>query len=484
MYTNSLSVDKYEHPLINRYSSKEMNYIWSPKYKFSTWRTLWYILAESQQELGLNINDNQLTEMKENIHNIDFNMAADFEKKYKHDVMAHVHTYGNVAPLAKPIIHLGATSCYVGDNTDLIQMRESLCLIRNKLIKLIDVMSSFAMKYKDLPTLGFTHFQPAQLTTVGKRSCIWLHDILIDFNEINLMIKLIPARGIKGTTGTEATYLELFDGDHGKVKKLNELICNKIGFDNIIPISGQTYTRKYDYKIICILSGLAQSAHKMCSDIRLLSSLKEIEEPFEKSQIGSSAMAYKRNPMRCERVCSISKYLMSFTNTMSSVHANQWFERTLDDSACRRMVIPESFLSCDVIVNTLINIMDGIIVWPKVIESNIKRELPFMATEKILMQCVKNGGDRQELHEAIREHSINAGIQVKQYGEDNDLLKRIASDKRFNSIHSELNNIMNPLLFIGRASEQVDDFLNEYISIILENNKDVINNVKINNINV
>eukprot|EP01041_Mallomonas_annulata_P004199 gene4199-8351_t len=467
-------MDSYEHPLVSRYASKEMSYLWSPKKKFSTWRVLWLTLAESEKELGLSITDEQVEEMRGHIMDIDFELAEKMEAEFRHDVMAHVHTFGIACPSAKPIIHLGATSCYVGDNTDLIQMKESLMLVRKKLVKLLKIMKVFAEKYKDLPTLGFTHYQPAQLTTVGKRCTLWMQDLALDFAEVDRLINELPFRGVKGTTGTQATFLELFDGDHEKVKELNRKVCAKMGFSKWISVSGQTYTRKIDYMVVSVLSGLAQSAYKMCGDIRLLANLKEVEEPFEKKQIGSSAMAYKRNPMRCERVCSLSRYLMSLPQNCANTHANQWFERTLDDSANRRIVLPEAFLSADVILNTLVNIADGLHVWPAVIQSRIALELPFMATEVILMQCVKAGGDRQELHESIREHSMAAGRRVKEEGAANDLLDRIAQDKSFAAVHGTLDQLLDPKLFVGRAPQQVDEFMVDCINPILEQHSELL----------
>ena len=459
---------QYEHPLISRYSTSDMSYIWSPEEKFKTWRKLWISLAKSQRELGLNISQEQINEMQNNVNNINYEVAENFERIFHHDVMAHVHAYGELCPLAKPIIHLGATSCYVGDNTDLILIKQSLYKVKTDLITLIRIMQDFAVKHRYLPTLGFTHFQPAQLTTVGKRCVLWIQDLLMDISDIHNLIQELPMRGIKGTTGTQATFLELFDGNHSKVKELNRKICNEMGFSKWISVSGQTYSRKWDDKVISILSSLSQSTYKICNDIRLLSSMKEIEEPFDKNQIGSSAMAYKRNPMKCERVCSIARYVMGLPNSTANTHANQWFERTLDDSAIRRIVLPESFLAVDVIISTMIKIMDGIKVWPAVIDNNIRLELPFMATEIILMHCVKAGGDRQFLHELIRQHSIDAGIQVKQYGYKNDLIDRIKNDNNFSAIHHKLDDLMNPSLFIGRAPEQVDEFINEDLEPILQ----------------
>jgi len=475
---------KYDHPLVERYASKQMSYLWSPSKKFTTWRKLWLALAESEKELGLDITDEQLDEMRAHLTDINYELAEKKEAEVRHDVMAHVYTFGTVCPKAMPIIHLGATSCYVGDNTDIIQMKESLQLVQNKLLKLFNIMKEFSIKYKDLPTLGFTHYQPAQLTTVGKRCTLWLQDFLLDYNEIDRLINTLPMRGVKGTTGTQATFLELFDGDHEKVKRLNELVCNKMGFSNWIAVSGQTYTRKLDYFVLSALSGLAQSAYKMCTDVRLLASMKEIEEPFEKKQIGSSAMAYKRNPMRSERVCSLARYLISLPQNAAHTHANQWFERTLDDSAIRRIVLPEAFLAADVILSTLINISDGLYVWPAVIRSHIDKELPFMATEVILMQAVKAGGDRQVLHEAIREHSMAAGRRVKEEGADNDLLSRIASDPLFIAIHNNLDTLLDPKLFIGRSAQQVDEFIEDHINPILSRNADSIVATTIETVNV
>ncbi|KAJ1436419.1 adenylosuccinate lyase [Ochromonadaceae sp. CCMP2298] len=444
-----------------------MNYLWSPAKKFSTWRKLWLALAEVQADLGLDITEEQLEEMRNNLTNIDFALAEEKESVFRHDVMAHVHTFGVACPKAMPIIHLGATSCFVGDNTDLIQIKESLVLVQEKLVNVLAVMKQFAEKYKSMPTLGFTHFQPAQLTTVGKRCTLWMQDLVLDFTDLEGLIADLPMRGVKGTTGTQATFLELFDGDHEKVKALNKLVCEKMGFNTWLCVSGQTYSRKIDFKVLSVLSGIAQSAYKMCSDIRLLASMKEIEEPFGKNQIGSSAMAYKRNPMRSERVCSLSRYIMSLPVNAAQTHANQWFERTLDDSAVRRIVLPEGFLATDVVLSTLLNIADGLHVWPAVIRSHISLELPFMATEVILMQCVKAGGDRQVLHEAIREHSMAAGMRVKEEGAANDLLERVAADPLFTAVHDTLDQLLDPAKFVGRAPEQVADFMEECVDPIL-----------------
>lgn len=459
---------RYEHPLIDRYATKEMSLVWSPLRKFSTWRRLWVALAQAQRELGLAVTEQQVEEMRANIYNIDFELAAQKEKEFRHDVMGHVHAFGVACPTAMPIIHLGATSCYVGDNTDIIQMKEALVLVRRKMLKLLKTMSDFALQYKDLPTLGFTHFQPAQLTTVGKRMALWMQDFWLDFQEVERMIDELPMRGVKGTTGTQASFLELFHGDHDKVKQLNARVCELMGFSKAIPLSGQTYTRKIDYKVLSLLSGIAQSAYKMCGDIRLLASMKEIEEPFEKSQIGSSAMAYKRNPMRSERCCSLARYVMSLPDTGAQTHANQWFERTLDDSAIRRIVLPEAFLAIDVVLQLCGNITDGLAVYPNVIRSHVMAELPFMATEVILMHCVEAGGDRQHLHEVIRVHSMEAAKRVKLDGAPNDLLERIRADDTFAAIHATLDDILDPARFVGRAPQQTTEFIEEEITPLLQ----------------
>lgn len=475
---------KYEHPLVQRYATKEMSAIFSPAMKFTTWRKLWLALATSEQELGIDISDEQLQQMKDNLYTVDFDKAAEFESKFRHDVMGHVHAFGDVAPAAMPIIHLGATSCYVGDNTDIIQIKEALKLVRQKLVQTLAILKRFAHKYKDVPTLGFTHYQPAQLTTVGKRCTLWMQDLLLDYERVTYELENLPMRGVKGTTGTQATFLELFDGDHDKVKALNEKVCSKMGFEKCIAVSGQTYTRKIDYHVLSLLSGIAQSAYKMCGDIRLLANLKEVEEPFAKNQIGSSAMAYKRNPMRSERCCSLSRYIMSLPPSAANTHANQWFERTLDDSAIRRIILPEGFLAVDVVLNLLMNIADGMVVWPKVVEKHVMEELPFMATEVILMECVKAGGDRQELHEAIRLHSMDAGAVVKGEGKSNDLLERIAKDPLFKAVHDKLDTLVDPKLFIGRSNEQTDEFLEEEIDPVLEKEKGMLGKEVVDGVNV
>jgi len=474
----------YEHPLVKRYATKEMSFVWSPAMKFTTWRKLWIALATAEQELGIEISDEQLAQMREKLYDIDFEFAAKKESEFRHDVMGHVHAFGEVAPAAMPIIHLGATSCYVGDNTDIVQIKEALLLIKRKLVQTIDILRKFALEHKDLPTLGYTHYQPAQLTTVGKRCTLWMQDLLLDLTKVDREIQDLPMRGVKGTTGTQASFLELFDGDHEKVKALNKRVTELMGFEKVIPVSGQTYTRKIDYNVLSVLSGIAQSAYKMCGDIRLLSNLKEVEEPFSKTQIGSSAMAYKRNPMRSERVCSLARYVLSLPNAAANTHANQWFERTLDDSAIRRIYLPEGFLAVDVILNLLSNIGDGLHVWPNVIRAHVMAELPFMSTEVILMECVKKGGDRQELHEAIRVHSMAAGAVVKGEGKPNDLMERIAKDPIFAAVHGDLERLIDPKLFVGRAPEQVDEFISEEIDPILEANKDLLNIESVDDVNV
>ena len=400
-----------------------MSYIWSPDMKFSTWRKWWIALATAEKELGLNITEEQINEMKQHVYDINYEFAEAKEKELRHDVMSHVHAFGELCPTAMPIIHLGATSCYVGDNTDLIQIREATELILAKLVRVIDALRSFSDKYKDLPTLGFTHYQPAQLVTVGKRATLWNQDLVIDLRNLEYQLENIPFRGVKGTTGTQASFMELFNGDEEKVVALDKRVCELMGFKESIPVSGQTYTRKADYYVLTVLSGIAASLYKMAGDIRLLANLKEMEEPFGKNQIGSSAMAYKRNPMRCERICSLARYVMGLADNLSQTHACQWFERTLDDSAIRRIVLPEAFLATDIILTVALDVTSGMIVWPKVIESHVKEQLPFMATENILMECVKAGGDRQQLHEAIRVHSMEAARVFKQEGIPFDLLE-------------------------------------------------------------
>lgn len=458
----------YSNPLAERYSSKEMLENFSPDKKFSTWRKLWVALAEAEKELGLNITDEQIEEMKANIYNIDYELAAKKEAEFRHDVMAHVHTFGTQAPKAMPIIHLGATSAYVGDNTDLIQIKDGLDIIKTKLVNVIAEMSKFAMENKDLPTLGFTHFQAAQLTTVGKRATLWLQSLLLDLEELEFREKTLRFRGVKGTTGTQASFQELFNGEFEKVKELDRRITEKMGFDKRFLVTGQTYDRKVDSEVMNLLANIAQSAHKFTNDLRLLQHLKEIEEPFEKSQIGSSAMAYKRNPMRSERISSLAKFVIALQQSTAMTASTQWFERTLDDSANKRLSLPQAFLAVDAILIIWKNVLDGLVVYPKMIEKRIMAELPFMSTEYIIMECVKNGGDRQELHERIRVHSMEAGRNVKVEGKDNDLIERIINDKYFNLDKERLLEILDPKNFIGFAPEQTEEFINIEVKPILE----------------
>lgn len=458
-----MSKDCYESPLSSRYASKEMKYIFSPDMKFRTWRKLWIALAESEMELGLPITQEQIDELKANADNINYEVAEAREKLVRHDVMSHVYAYGQQCPKAKGIIHLGATSCYVGDNTDVIIMTEGLKLVRNKLVTVIRELAKFADKYKDLPTLAFTHFQPAQPTTVGKRASLWLQELLMDLEDVEYQLSKAKLLGCKGTTGTQASFLELFEGDHEKCKELDRRIAKKMGYNACFAVSGQTYSRKLDTQVLNVLSGIAQSASKFSNDIRLLQHLKEVEEPFEKNQIGSSAMAYKRNPMRSERIGSLSRYVMVDVLNGAFTTATQWFERTLDDSANKRLSIPEAFLAIDGILNLYANVTDGLVVYPKVIEQRLRKELPFMATENIMMDAVKRGGDRQELHEKIRQHSMAASRVVKEEGGENDLLERIANDKSFGVTLEELEAILQPSKYVGRAPQQTTDFLNEVV---------------------
>jgi adenylosuccinate lyase len=459
-----LSYDVYDNPLIGRYASKEMSHLWSPQTKHSTWRKLWVVLAECERELGLNISQAQIDELKSHVDDIDFEAAASHEKRLRHDVMAHVHAYGDVCPAARPIIHLGATSCYVTDNTDLILMRRGLELLRSRLVSTIDRLAKFAAEYRSLPCLGFTHLQPAQPVTVGKRATLWCYDLVLDLEELSHRIDQLKLRGVKGTTGTQATFLALFDGNHAKVDELDRRVCQKLGFNAAYAVTGQTYSRKIDSQVIDVLGGLSQSAHKAGSDLRLLQSRKEVEEPFEKHQIGSSAMAYKRNPMRSERMCGLARFVMSLTSSAAQTTATQWMERTLDDSANRRLTIPQAFLASDAILILYRNIVDGLVVYPKVIAKHLDEELPFMATEEILMAGVRAGGDRQELHERIRVHSIEAGKQVKEHGLSNDLIDRLKSESGFANV--DLSGALDPQRFIGRAPEQVDQFIKEIVDPI------------------
>ena len=460
--------DTYVSPLNSRYASKEMQYIFSPDKKFRTWRRLWIALAESEKELGLDITDEQINELKANMDNINYDVAAREEKIRRHDVMAHVHAYGEQCPTAKGIIHLGATSCYVGDNTDMIIMREALTLIRKRLVVCMDLLCRFADEYKALPTLGFTHFQPAQLVTVGKRATLWLQDLMFDLEEVEQVLASMKLLGCKGTTGTQASFMDLFNGDHAKCVELDKKIANKMGFESSYYVSGQTYSRKVDTRVLNALSSIAQSAHKFSNDIRLLQHLKEIEEPFEKTQIGSSAMAYKRNPMRSERIASLSRYVIADVLNPAMTASEQWFERTLDDSANKRISVPEAFLAVDAILGIYANVASGLVVYPNMINKHIMDELPFMATENIMMEAVKKGGDRQELHEKIRVYSMEAGSVVKNEGKPNDLLSRIIKDPAFGLKEEDINKMLDPKLYIGRCPEQVDTFLNEAIRPILK----------------
>ena len=466
--------DRYQSPLSERYASKEMQYIFSPDMKFKTWRKLWIALAESEMELGLNITQEQIDELKAHADDINYDVAKEREKLVRHDVMSHVYAYGQQCPKAKGIIHLGATSCYVGDNTDIIIMTEALKLVRKKLINVINELAKFADKYKSQPTLAFTHFQPAQPTTVGKRATLWLMELKLDLDDLNYMIDSMMLLGSKGTTGTQASFLELFEGDHEKIKELENKIAKKMGFEKCFPVSGQTYSRKMDTRVLNVVAGIAASAHKFSNDIRLLQHLKEIEEPFEKNQIGSSAMAYKRNPMRSERIASLANYVMVTALNPAITSATQWFERTLDDSANKRLSVPECFLAIDGILDLYLNVVDGLVVYPKVIEKRLMSELPFMATENIMMDAVKAGGDRQELHERIRQLSMEAGRNVKEKGEDNNLLELIAADPAFNLSLEDLKKAMEPSRYVGRAPKQVEEFLEEVINPILKENEEVL----------
>lgn len=464
----------YETPLNSRYASKEMQYLFSPDFKFKTWRRLWIALAESEMELGLNITQEQIDELKAHAEDINYDVATEREKLVRHDVMSHVYAYGVQCPEAKGIIHLGATSCYVGDNTDIITMTEAMKLIRKKLVNLMDKLSKFALEYKDLPCLGFTHFQPAQPTTLGKRASLWLNDLLLDYEQLEFQISQMKLLGSKGTTGTQASFMDLFEGDTDKVKALDRKIADKMGFKDFYPVSGQTYSRKVDTQVLFALSNIAQSAAKFTNDLRLLQHLKEVEEPFEKNQIGSSAMAYKRNPMRSERISSLARYVMADVMNPTITAATQWFERTLDDSANKRISVAEAFLATDAILEIYINVTDGLVVYPKMIEKHLMAELPFMATENIMMEAVKRGGDRQELHEKIRVHSMAAGKIVKQDGGENDLLERIANDPAFGVTLEQLKAIMKPELYVGRAPQQTEEFVENFIKPITEKYKDLL----------
>ncbi|NBI08605.1 adenylosuccinate lyase [Colidextribacter sp. OB.20] len=463
-----MSTNRYESPLSSRYASDEMQYIFSPDKKFSTWRRLWVALARAEMELGLPVTQEQVEELEAHITDIDYEKAAQWEKKLRHDVMAHVHTYGELCPKAMPIIHLGATSCYVGDNTDVILMREGLELVRDKIVRVLAHLEKFSREYKALPTLGFTHFQAAQLVTVGKRATLWMNELLMDLQEIEHRISTLALLGSKGTTGTQASFLELFEGDHEKVRLLEEKIAGEMGFTAVVPVSGQTYSRKLDYNVVSTLAGVAQSASKFATDLRLLCHLKEVEEPFEKNQIGSSAMPYKRNPMRCERICSLARYVIVDVGNPAVTTATQWFERTLDDSANKRLSVPEAFLAVDAILNIWANVASGLVVHPKVIEKHVLEELPFMASENIMMDAVKRGGDRQELHERIRVLSQEAGYNVKELGLSNNLIDLMAADPAFGMTREELSAHLDPGAYIGRCPEQVEEFLLWKIAPVLK----------------
>lgn len=466
--------DIYESPFSKRYASREMQKLFAPDFKFRTWRKLWIALAKAEKELGLNITGEQIAELEKYAGDINYDVAEKREKAVRHDVMSHVYAYGVQCPKAKPIIHLGATSCYVGDNTDIIIMKEALKLIRGKIINVISRLSAFAEKYKDMPALAYTHLQPAQLTTVGKRATLWINDLVMDLEDLDYRMQHLAMLGSKGTTGTQASFMELFDGDAEKVKKLDMLIAGEMGFKKVVPVSGQTYSRKIDSQVVNVLAGIAQSASKFSYDMRLLQNFKEMEEPFEKNQIGSSAMPYKRNPMRCERITALSRYLIADAVNPAYTAATQWFERTLDDSANKRIAVAEAFLAADGILDIYMNVADDIVVYPKVIRQRVMRELPFMATENIMMGAVKKGGDRQELHERIREHSLAAAKRVKEEGLDNDLLERIAADPAFSLDRGEIDNLLKPEDYTGRAPDQVDEFLSSVVNPVLEANKNVL----------
>jgi adenylosuccinate lyase len=463
---------EYTSPLVERFATKEMSEQFSAQKKFSTWRRCWIALAEAEQELGLSITDEQIAEMKAHVDDIDFEKAKAYEKDLRHDVMAHVHTFGEVAPNAMPIIHLGATSCFVGDNTDLIVLREALEIILSKAVNVLERLKAFAEKWKDLPTLGYTHYQPAQVVTVGKRATLWAQDLVFDIEDLESQIARMKCRGVKGTTGTQASFMALFDGDGEKVRKLDQLVAEKMGFDSSYPVTGQTYPRKVDTQVLQVLSSIGESVHKFATDMRLLQNLKQVEEPFEKNQIGSSAMAYKRNPMRSERACALARYLITTPLHSQFTTATQWFERTLDDSAIRRISLPEAFLAADAILNLYLNIMEDPKVYPKVIEKHLKAELPFMATENILMACVKKGGNRQELHEVIRQHSQAAAAVVKEEGGENDMLERMANDPAIGMTMEEIEATLDMNDYVGRAPQQVDDFMSDFINPILDRNAD------------
>ncbi len=467
--------NSYESPFCTRYASKEMQFIFSADKKFTTWRKLWVALARAEMKLGLPITEQQVKELEDNIDNIDYDVAAEREKQVRHDVMAHVYTYGKACPDAKGIIHLGATSCYVGDNTDVIIMRDAMDVVRRKLINVIAQLADFAEKYKAMPCLAYTHLQPAQLTTVGKRATLWMNELLMDLEELDFRIASLKLLGSKGTTGTQASFVELFDGDNEKIKKLEKMIADEMGFDGVVPVSGQTYSRKVDSYIVSVLSGIAQSAMKFANDLRILQNFKEMEEPFEKNQIGSSAMPYKRNPMRSERITALARYVMIDTLNPAFTAGTQWFERTLDDSANKRIAVAEGFLAVDAILNIMLNVTSDLVVYPKVVRQRVMKELPFMASENIMMNAVKKGGDRQELHEKLREYAMQAGKKVKEEGLENDLIERVLADPDFKITAEEMDAILKPESFTGRSEQQVEEFLAECIKPILDSNKEILN---------
>lgn len=463
-----MATNRYESAFSGRYASPEMQYLFSSDMKFSTWRKLWISLAKAEKAMGLDITDAQIAELEAHIYDIDYSVAGAYEKKLRHDVMAHIHTYGDLCPNARPIIHLGATSCYVGDNTDMIVMKEALALVRKKLLSVIKNLRDFAEEYKALPALAYTHLQPAQLTTVGKRATLWLYELTLDLQDLDFVADSLALLGQKGTTGTQASFVELFEGDTAKIDTLERMIASDFGFEKVVPVSGQTYTRKFDSRVIGVLSGIAQSAYKFANDLRILQSFKEMEEPFEKNQIGSSAMPYKRNPMRTERICALARYVISDSINPAITASTQWFERTLDDSANRRIAISEAFMAVDAILNIYINVTSGLVVYPKVVEARIMRELPFIASENIMMDLVKKGGDRQEIHEKIRVHSIAAGKRVKEEGLDNDMIERICADPTLDITLDEIKAILIPSKYIGRCVEQVERFLENDVDPFLE----------------
>ncbi len=463
-----MATNRYESAFSGRYASPEMQYLFSSDKKFTTWRKLWISLAKAEKAMGLDITDAQIAELEAHVTDIDYAAAGEYEKKLRHDVMAHIHAWGDICPNARPIIHLGATSCYVGDNTDMIIMKDALALVRDKLLAVIKNLRDFAETYKALPALAYTHLQPAQLTTVGKRATLWLYELVLDLHDLDFVMDSLALLGQKGTTGTQASFMELFEGDTAKIDKLEGMIAADFGFDKVVPVSGQTYTRKFDSRVMNVLSGIAQSAYKFANDMRILQSFKEMEEPFEKNQIGSSAMPYKRNPMRSERICALARYVIADTINPAITSATQWFERTLDDSANKRIAMSEAFMAVDAILNIYINVTSGLVVYPKVVEARIMRELPFIASENIMMDLVKKGGDRQEIHEKIRVHSIAAGKRVKEEGLDNDMLERLCNDPSINTTMEELKAILVPSKYIGRCVEQVERFLKNDVDPVLE----------------